>query len=383
VKGKGTFLNFAAPPDPRLLPYRFLFFFLFLSLLLPSCSHKALQGGRKGRGTKVAVRVTFREAPVPGARVEAYLDFGEEGERAVAAGVTGDDGTATLFLPAGRYSLVSEWRKDGEHDRPIEPGDRFSYFGGNPVYIAEGSEQRLFLGLEEFREPPRTVEGEGQGTGVSGYVREGDEPVAAAHVYAYLRPGSGFRAMGFAASAPTTEDGTFLLDLPPGRYFLVARKRAGGGIAGPLRKGDHFGFYPANPVTVAAGRFTRVVIPATRLKLRNVPAYSGEYKAAAFIEGRILDRKGNPVSGVYAALYDNPDLLNRPVFLSDVTGKDGRYRLPVPVPGDYYLGARSGYGGAPAPGDLYGRYEGNPEHSVTVRAGDRLTGADIVVFEVW
>jgi hypothetical protein len=342
VKSEGTFWNFTAPPDPRLLPYRLIFSYLFLSLLLPSCSHKAVPGARDGRGTKVVVRVTFREAPLPGARVEAYRDFGKKDEHPVAAGVAGDDGTALFFLPPGRYYLVSGWRKDGEYDRPIEPGDRFAYFGGNPVYIAGGPERQLFLGLEEFQEPPRTVEGEGKGTGVSGYVREGDAPVAAAHVFAYLRPGSGFRAMGFAASAPTTEDGSFLLDLPSGKYFLIARKRAGGGLAGPLRKGD-----------------------------------------AAFIEGRILDRKGNPVSGVYAALYDNPNLLNRPVFLSEVTGKDGRYRLPVPVPGNYYLGARTGYGGAPAPGDLYGRYEGNPEHSVTVRAGDRLTGADIVVFEVW
>jgi hypothetical protein len=57
--------------------------------------------------------------------------------------------------------------------------------------------------------------------------------------------------------------------------------------------------------------------------------------------------------------------------------------LPVPVAGKYHLGARSGYGGSPAPGDLYGRYEGNPEHSVMVKEGDRLTGIDIVVNEVW
>ncbi|MGE5188762.1 MAG: hypothetical protein ACM3NF_01760, partial [Gemmatimonadota bacterium] len=104
--------------------------------------------------------------------------------------------------------------------------------------------------------------------------------------------------------------------------------------------------------------------------------------AAAFVEGRILGRDGKARRGVYAALYDNPELLNRPVFLSDVTGSDGRYRLPVPVPGTYYLGARDGYGGSPAPGDLYGRYEGSPDHSVTVRDGDRLTGVDIVVEEV-
>jgi hypothetical protein len=202
-------------------------------------------------------------------------------------------------------------------------------------------------------------------------------------VSAYLGTETVFRDPGFAFSAPTGEDGAFLLDLPPGRYHLVARKRAGGGVAGPLRKGDRFGYYAANPVTVSAGHYARVTIPVTLLRLRNPPSYSPEYDAASSIQGRILGTDGKPRKGVYAALYDNPDLLNRPVFLSEVTGDDGRYHLPVPVPGTYCLGARSGYGGAPAPGSFYGRYEGNPEHSVTLKEGDRLTGIDIVVAEVY
>jgi hypothetical protein len=150
-----------------------------------------------------------------------------------------------------------------------------------------------------------------------------------------------------------------------------------------MRKGDLFGYYPGNPVTVSPGMFAKISIPATLLRLRNAPSYSGGYRAAAFIEGRVLGPDGRPRAGVYAALYDNPDLLNRPVFLSDITGEDGRFLLPVPVPGTYYLGARSGYGGSPGPGDLYGRFEGNADHSVAVRAGDRLTGFDITVNEVW
>jgi hypothetical protein len=213
-------------------------------------------------------------------------------------------------------------------------------------------------------------------------VTVGGAPAENVHVYAYHRTGGAFRDLGFAASAPTASDGSFVLDLPPGRYWLLARRRAGGGVAGPMRKGDLFGYYPANPVTVSAGAYARVSLPATQLRLRNEPAYSGGYRAAASIEGRILGPDGKPRAGVYAALYDNPDLLNRPVFLSDVTGEDGRYRLPVPAPGTYYLGARSGYGGSPSPGDLYGRYEGNADHSVAVRAGDRLTGFDIAVGEV-
>lgn len=357
--------------------------FLALALFLSSCSQRALFPDAGGSAVKVAVRVTYREAPLAGARVEWGARIGDPGEPPAAAEITDGEGIASFRLAPGRYFLVAQWRGDGDFARRIAPGDRYAYFGGNPVYVASGSSRELFLGLEEFSGPPPAGEGDPRGTGVSGVVREDGEPLEGVSVFAYSRTESGFRDLGFAASAPTGEDGRFLLDLPPGDYYLVARKRAGGGIAGPLRKGDSFGYFPGNPVSVLPGRFTRVTVPATRLRLRNVPSYSSEYAAAASLEGRILDRRGKPVRGVYAALYDNPDLLNRPVFLSEVTKEDGRYRLPVPVPGRYFLGARTGYGGSPAPGDLYGRYEGNPEHAVTVRTGDRLTGIDIVVHEVW
>lgn len=337
-----------------------------------------------GSGAYHLVRATFREIPLSGARVQWDRTVAGGAGDSSAWGVTDAEGKASFVLSPGKYFLVARWRKDGDYARPIAPGDRFAYFGGNPVYVASGAGRELFIGLEEFRDPlPAAGEPPGA-TGVSGHVLAGDDPVEGAHVYAYLHDGgTGFRDLGFAASAPTDGTGGFALELPPGDYFLIVRKRALGGVAGPLRKGDHFGYYPANPVSVSRGSVTRVLIPAARLKLRNIPVYSGRYASAASIEGRILGRDGGPRKGVYAALYDNPDMLNRPVFLSDVTGEDGRYRLPVPVPGTYFLGARTGYGGSPSPGDLYGRYEGNPRHSVTVKEGDHLSGIDIVVFEVW
>jgi hypothetical protein len=297
----------------------------------------------------------------------------------VLSGVTGGDGTVESALPPGRYFLVSRWRGDGDYLRRDAPGDRYAYFGGNPVYASGGETREIFVGLEECVPPPLTVGETPGGTGVAGIVVSGGSPAPGAYVYAYLRTGTAFRDLGFAASAPTGPDGSFLMDVPPGDYYLLARRREAGGIAGPMRKGDLFGYYPGNPVTVSSGRYARVAIPATVLKLRNAPSYSGGYKAAAFVEGTIRGVGGKPRAGVYAALYDNPDLLNRPVFLSDVTGVDGRYRLPVPVPGKYYLGARSGYGGSPVPGDFYGRYEGNPEHAVVLREGETLRGIDIVV----
>ncbi len=329
----------------------------------------------------VAVRVMYREAPLPGASVAWYASP-RAGERPVVSGAADGTGTVSCVLAPGRYFLVAQWRRDGDYRRPVAPGDRFAYFGGNPVFVSPGPAREVVLPLEEFASPPETAVAPGGLSGVAGVVLSGGVPVAGVRVSAYVKPDGAFRDIGFAATGPTAADGAFQLDLPPGAYYLVARKRTAGGVAGPLRKGDAFGYYAANPVTVAPGRFSRVAIPVTGLRLRNVPAWSGEYAAAAFIEGRILGRDGRPRRGVYAAIYDNPDLLGRPVFLSGATDDDGRFRLPVPVPGTYFLGARNSYGGSPVPGDLYGRYEGTPDHSVAVRDGSRLTGIDIVVDEV-
>ena len=328
------------------------------------------------------VRVTFRDAVLPGARVEFRRSPAETVEPPIAAGMTDRDGIAAAEVPPGRYFLMARWTKDGDFSRPVAPGDRFAYFGGNPVFLSPGARREIFLGIEEVLPPPKDEGTETAITGAAGVVSVNGAPAPDVHVFAYLRPDGGFRDMGFAASSPTDRDGGFVLELPPGKYYLLARRRAGGGVAGPLRKGDLFGYFPGNPLAVVQGKVTRIALPATLLKLRNAPVYSSGYSAPASIEGRILDKTGRPVQGVYAALYDNPDLLNRPVFLSDVTGADGKYRLPVPVPGRYYLGARSGYGGSPAPGDLYGRYEGNAEHAVVFKEGDRMEGVEIVVTPV-
>lgn len=357
---------------------------LFFFFLLSSCSlHPGPVTGTPSVAGVVVVRTTFREAPLEGVRVVFRRSPGESAEAPAAAGTTNGEGIASFAIPPGRYFLSARRAEGGENSRPVAPGDRTAWFGGNPVYVDRGGPKEIFLGLEEFPEPPATVGEPAGGTGVAGRVLSGGVPVEGASVFAYARTESAFRDLGFAASAPTGMDGSFVVDLPPGDYYLLARKRAGGGIAGPMRKGDLFGYYPGNPVSVREGGYFLLSIPATALKLRNVPTYSGKYQGAAFLEGRILGPDGKPRAGVYAALYDNPDLLNRPVFLSDVTGADGRFRLPVPVPGTYHLGARSGYGGAPGPGDLYGRFEGNAAHSVTLREGDHLTGIDITVAEVW
>jgi hypothetical protein len=321
----------------------------------------------------------FREKAAPGVRVAAMRS---PEDVPVAMSVTGADGSASLFLPPGSWFLAASSRTDGDFGRPPAPGDRFAYYGGNPVHAGKGSAREIFLGIEEALPPPPVPAPSPGATGVAGRITFNGAPAAGVRVSAHLSAAAGFREPGVAVSAPTSGDGGFALELPPGKYYLVARRRASGGTAGPLRKGDLYGYFYANPVAVAQGAVTALSIPVTLLKLRNVPSYAAEYPADAVLEGRILGSDGRPRKGVHAALYDNRDLLGRPVFMSDATGEDGRYRLPVPVAGTYYLGARSGYGGQPGPGDFYGRYEGDPEHAVTMREGENRLGVDIVVEEI-
>jgi hypothetical protein len=82
-------------------------------------------------------------------------------------------------------------------------------------------------------------------------------------------------------------------------------------------------------------------------------------------------------------LYDDSVMFNRPLYVSQKTGADGRYQLSFPKGGHYYLAARNELGGTPAPGEFYGRYQGSPDHSIDIKTGKVLKGIEIVVDEVY
>jgi hypothetical protein len=75
----------------------------------------------------------------------------------------------------------------------------------------------------------------------------------------------------------------------------------------------------------------------------------------------------------------------RPKYVSEKTGPDGRYLIYLPAGGTYYLAARDKFGGPPKLGDLYGRYDqGTIEPSaLVIRQGEILAEVDITVTKVW
>jgi hypothetical protein len=196
------------------------------------------------------------------------------------------------------------------------------------------------------------------------------------------KPGTDLYGPAFAVSPPTGPDGSFELELPDGDYVAVARKRQDGAAAGPIVAGDNRSEFLK--VTVKGGTVEMTVIAPVKVgDQRRLAGDAAVSKTG--LAGRVLDSDGKPVEGARVHVYDHVQMSERPKFVSEKTGPDGRYQLALPVGGTYYLAARDKFGGPPKLGDLYGRYDqGTIEPSaVVIREGEVLREIDITVTKVW
>ncbi|MDT8440987.1 MAG: carboxypeptidase-like regulatory domain-containing protein [Desulfuromonadales bacterium] len=206
-------------------------------------------------------------------------------------------------------------------------------------------------------------------------------PVEGIYLYVY-KPGMDLYGPAFAVSQATGADGRYQLELPDGDYVAVARKRHSGDANGPVMAGDQRSEFVQ--VTVRGGVVTLDLSAPVKVgDQRNFTGDPGE--ASTGIAGRVLDSDGQPVADARVHVYDHVQMSERPKFVSEKTGPDGRYHVPLPAGGTYYLAARDKFGGPPKLGDLYGRYDkGTIEPSaVVVREGELLKAVDITVTKVW
>lgn len=206
-------------------------------------------------------------------------------------------------------------------------------------------------------------------------------PLEGVHLYVY-KPGSDLYGPAFAISPPTGADGAFDLELPDGEYVAVARKHKDGTAAGPIVAGDNRSEFIK--VTVKGGAVELTVVAPVKIgDQRQLAGVAAESRTG--LAGRILDSDGKPVEGARVHVYDHVQMSERPKFVSEKTGPDGRYQIGLPAGGTYYLAARDKFGGPPKLGDLYGRYDqGTIEPSaVVVREGELLKEVNITVTKVW
>ncbi len=287
-----------------------------------------------------------------------------EAPAAHISAATANDGLFSLELPEGQYYLLAR-------------GEALSaYYGRNPITVPQkGLENvNLLLTADNLPEPQEAPAIE---TGIVGSVSLGGRPVQNAIVTVYPDLSSQLKGMGLGMAAPTDQQGYFELPLSSGTYYLVVRVRQSGQMVGPLQAGDLFGYLPENPLVLTAEGLARVHIPLIEVP-EKVERHAANLFGNTLVTGRVLDLQGAPVAGIKVLLYDDPML-----FVSRQTGDDGSYQLSFPKGGHYYLAARSELGGTPAPGELYGRYQGSPDHSIIIKTGKVLDGLEIVVDEVY
>jgi len=338
-------------------------------------------------GTGFEGRVVVDGAVIPGARVYAYLSFGDflESSPFATSAATGDDGKYHLDLPVGSYYLVAKKLNTPENDAPVSAGDYFSFQGSNPVTVKAGHYTHVgFSMLPYDKEVVFTPYDADDSGALSGVVTLDGEPLDGVFVTLYVDTAEDLRGSTYSTSPPTGKSGVFRFDfLPEMEFFVVARKRASGSAAGPLNDGDYFGFYPANPVHVKTGELASIEIPLVT-KAGEIGQEDSLFRdTGTQITGHVLDAQGQPVPGTYVFAYLEKVMAHkRPEFISKAVDKDGRYVLNLPEGGTYYIGSRSQYGDTPALGEWYGRWEGTGDHSVVLKTGETLEQINITVEKI-
>ncbi len=344
-------------------------------IALPGCSPEGEMGLE---GT-----LLFQDKPLPGAQVEVYLKA--EKDRSVqpfAVATTDDDGRYRLVLPEGRYFVIGKKRESMDDGRTRM---LMAESPANPLSVAD---EILPVASFNLREMGREgLMGADSRTGISGRVTFHGEPVHRAYVYVYSETEGGLIGPSYGEAMQTDEGGRFTINLPAGRYSLVARKRVDGGRSGVLSPGDLNARYPQNPVEVKPGE----IIPLADFAVARVDAETHARRKAdgvfartnTVLSGQVVDSEGLPVDEVYVFAYLDSRMVGKPVHMSAPTDTEGRFELFLSGGGTYYVGARSSYGGPLEPGEWIGTYDARPDHSIKVAKGTNQSLGELTVREFW
>lgn len=325
----------------------------FLLLILLLFCHPSFAAQIEGR-------VIDGDQPVAGMRVAAYRSLDQSGEPLVVSDPTDEDGRYRVDVPAGYVALYA-------HDSEVE---RFAFCGRNPVHATD--EQPVWAGLQllPISATNASPYPDEYSAGLTGQVLASGQPLAGAVVYLYLDVAEDLKGQGYRRSLPTGVDGYFDFDnLPESKYFLVARKRLNGALLGPVRAGDLLGVYPGNPLNLQAGQQLQVSMSLVP-KLKGSSSETPNRASSIRLTGQVIDEQGHPLAGLHVFAYRERVIgHDRPAALSAVTDADGRFVVNFAEAGIYYIGARQLYGDSPAPGELFGMYEGSADHGLQIEAG--------------
>lgn len=347
------------------------FAIILLCLLLGCSSEQGIEG-----------QLLFQNKPLPGAQLEVYLRSGNERTSTPFSVATSDaEGRYRLSLPAGEYYLVGKLKQQsGGQNRMLmadAPANPYRVSGAI-LTIPPFSLREMGLGGNLPADPDTWIEGRLTAAG---------KPVADGFVYLYTEAVDELIGPTYAKQVQADREGNFLIELPAGKYWLSARKRADGSRSGAPQVGDWSGNYPGNPIKITAGEqlhldeFPLARVSAEKHRQRMA---SGKFAATdTVIHGRAVDQQGQPLSGVYVYAYLDSRMIGKPSHISAPTGADGKFQLFLTSGGGYYIGARSTFGGPLEPGEWVGTYDGQADHRLTLETGENYGLGDLVLKEVW
>ncbi len=289
-------------------------------------------------------RVAWRGELIPGIKVKAYSQVAdiETGQHVAVSKPTDLDGIYQLDLAPGPYVLTAS----NSEGRP-KAGDYFCFYSGSPVQVQADNYRNVGFNLIRVPEE-RSVE-QAKRSAIYGQLTFQDDPLEQAYLYVYKDPGKNFKGPGYFIQP--VRSGDFRLNLPPGDYYLLARKRMRGGQFGPIEIGDYFNYYHGNPIHIEPGQMREVKIETvTRLSM-----LEEDVAVPMNVQGRVLDDTGEPLEGLYVFAYAKAEMTGTPDHFSSPTGPDGQFALDLPEGRPYYLLARQAFGGPAGSGELYGK----------------------------
>jgi len=211
---------------------------------------------------------------------------------------------------------------------------------------------------------------DGQGvTGIRGHVLVKSSGAALSDGYVNIYPDAVTNLLGPSKfmSTPTDADGNFQLAVPPGIYYVVARKRLSGQPTGPLSPGDYYSEHQRLVTKVEAGKLVVVDLPVVEM---TAPMFFNsrqtDQQTTTGIKGSLVDQDGKPVRGGFAMAYLSPEMKRLPDYISTLSDEQGQFTLYLPEGGTYYLGARIQAWDMPTHGEPYGTYGGETPEPVEV-----------------
>lgn len=167
------------------------------------------------------------------------------------------------------------------------------------------------------------------------------------------------------------KEGRFTIRLSAGDYCIGAIKRQGTPQIGPPLDGDLFLLIlddkgKPRKYSVKNGENLDIgVISGARpfMPLSNA-------KGITAIEGTVQDSEGKPVADALVLAFLTPTIIGKPLFVSEKSGKDGKFLLRVHDGGTFYLKLRNSYGGGPPnTGAVLDGNKEEPMQQVFVKAG--------------